>query len=480
MSILAPFTKVYLTFFTTTSQKGQIMHKSYFSYIILLFVGFFILSACTQSGAPQGDEVREAPAVFFPEYEEPVAVNYEAKEGLAIYQDDIKLGYVDSDGNLISEERGVGVGGDALWPGGVVPYVIEDALGNQPSKDEPGKTMRQLVDGAIKELNDKTVLTFKPKTTEDLFITFASSSQCASWIGRKTNKPEGAKSQTIDIANQKGYCGRTSIMHEILHAVGIKHEQARSDRDQHITINWTNITEKNRHNYCSIAETYNKTTKRCEPRQTPNGKNLGPYNYASIMHYSCYGFSVNGQPTITPKDPNVGCRKSDGKASYLGQRETLSPGDIAAVNALYAAAPPAPNPTPTTPTLPFKSGNVITLKANDGNLLARDAEFNDVIAAFSPTAVAASRFTVTVLNGNKITLKADNGRYVSHDGFGGVAATGNAGDAGSQFTVNVINGKITLKANNDKFLRLDTQFGDIIADSNAESAAAQFTPAVIQ
>ena len=38
-------------------------------------------------------------------------------------------------------------------------------------------------------------------------------------------------------------CGRTGIMHEFMHALGIWHEQARDDRDQYVTVRADNIMQ---------------------------------------------------------------------------------------------------------------------------------------------------------------------------------------------------------------------------------------------
>jgi len=99
------------------------------------------------------------------------------------------------------------------------------------------------------------------------------------------------------------------VIHEIGHALGLCHEQSRSDRDLYIRILWQNISPGMEHNFY---------------QQISDGDDIGPYDYESIMHYPSWAFSRNGQPTIQARDN-----------APIGQRDGLSQGDIVAINTLY-------------------------------------------------------------------------------------------------------------------------------------------------
>uniref|UniRef100_A0A3B4WIJ0 Metalloendopeptidase n=1 Tax=Seriola lalandi dorsalis TaxID=1841481 RepID=A0A3B4WIJ0_SERLL len=135
------------------------------------------------------------------------------------------------------------------------------------------------------------------------YLYFYSGSGCWSYLGRqKRRQPVSLK--------KNGCLFTDTVQHEVLHALGFHHEQVRSDRDQHVTILTQNIQSGKESNFRKV--------------QT---NNLGtPYDFQSVMHYSKFAFSKNGQPTIVAKsDPNLN----------FGQATSMSANDIARVNRLY-------------------------------------------------------------------------------------------------------------------------------------------------
>ncbi|XP_029702603.1 high choriolytic enzyme 2-like isoform X1 [Takifugu rubripes] len=134
------------------------------------------------------------------------------------------------------------------------------------------------------------------------YLYFFSGSGCWSYIGRQR------RGQAVSLKAQ-GCLFTGTVQHEVLHALGFHHEQARSDRDTYITILTQNIQPGAIGNFAKV--------------QT---NNLGtPYDYNSVMHYSKYAFSRNGQPTLIAKpNPN----------QVLGSR-AMSTNDVARVNRLY-------------------------------------------------------------------------------------------------------------------------------------------------
>lgn len=78
-------------------------------------------------------------------------------------------------------------------------------------------------------------------------------------------------------------CG--TAIHEMLHSMGVAHEQSRPDRDEYITINWQNIRS-------GMESQFSKNSRADTHR---------PYDILSIMHYGPTSFTNNGNPTITVK-----------------------------------------------------------------------------------------------------------------------------------------------------------------------------------
>ena len=121
--------------------------------------------------------------------------------------------------------------------------------------------------------------------------------------------------------------------HELGHAMGMIHEQQRSDRDTYVKINWENFTAASLANGYAAAN-YGILT---------NSINIGNYDYDSIMEYPTVDGNVartNGNPTacsdpscseITPLEPYYSAQGSP----PLGQTTHLSAGDFAAMAGQY-------------------------------------------------------------------------------------------------------------------------------------------------
>ncbi len=178
------------------------------------------------------------------------------------------------------------------WPGGVIPYVIDDNLPNQ------GR-----IEGAVAHWNEKTSLKLVPRTTETDYVRFRQNNggSCSSNIGRIIGQ---------QIINLPDSCSQGSIIHEIGHTVGFWHTQSRQDRDAHVKVRLENIG--------SIY--WDQFT-----QQFNGGVDIGPYPYDSIMHYGAAGDAKGALVAIETLPPGI----------PLGQRVGLSASDIDTAQRMY-------------------------------------------------------------------------------------------------------------------------------------------------
>jgi hypothetical protein len=180
------------------------------------------------------------------------------------------------------------------WPKGIVYFSLPD---NLPRK------LRDKALAAMTYWMSKTKIIFKPKTptTRD-YVLFANPTDpdtCNSMVGRVGG------AQTIKLGAN---CGAGNAIHEIGHALGLTHEQMRSDRDKFVTFHPENLSDdKYAPNFEIHPELY---------------KDLHAYCYGSIMHYPRDAF---GTDTLIPVDPNA----------KIGQRDGLDACDIEAINTEY-------------------------------------------------------------------------------------------------------------------------------------------------
>ena len=251
--------------------------------------------------------------IAFPGDDAATEIFYEVIDGMAVVEGDILLGPADQldewrqdeqpgsgsaerQGDWVTrgQELNVVQNLDKLWSGGIIPYEFADDLSS---------TKRAQTDTAARLLTIQTNLTVRRRQGDDNYVLIQPSDGCSSRIGQQGGE------QPLNVGPD---CHAGNIVHEFLHAAGVFHEQSRSDRDEYVTVNLSNVKIGKRHNF----------------RIARNSQALGPYDYQSIMHYGPGFFSRNDQPTIEAP-----------AGETIGQRDRLSAQDIEGINLLYPGSP---------------------------------------------------------------------------------------------------------------------------------------------
>ncbi|PSN30375.1 hypothetical protein C0J52_25315 [Blattella germanica] len=184
------------------------------------------------------------------------------------------------------------------WPDNTMPYQIASGFST---------SQLAMIQNAIDEYHAKTCVTLRPynsATDRDYVYIKGDESGCWSYVGRIGGRQE------LNLGT--GCFSLGTVEHELLHAWGFYHQQSATERDDYVTIHWENIQSGTENNF----EKYSAS------QITSFGV---PYDYTSVMHYSAYAFSKNGEMTIEPKDPNA----------TIGQRNGFSAADIQKLGAMY-------------------------------------------------------------------------------------------------------------------------------------------------
>lgn len=195
-----------------------------------------------------------------------------------------------------------------LWPNGTIPFEISPRYVNQE---------RDAILNALKTFNSLTCIQFVPYDgeVEDYLLIEPPEEGpqgCWSYVGKRGGEQVVAL-QRPDETSAHCFSSEGRIMHELMHAIGIYHEQSRADRDNYVKIHWDNIVPRFKKNFKLVSR--------------KRGKYTFDYDYNSVMHYGEFYFSKKKgeKPTMTPLQPGV----------RIGQRKTISKIDCLKINDLY-------------------------------------------------------------------------------------------------------------------------------------------------
>lgn len=324
-------------------------------------------------GYTSGPTEKKELNIVLPMTNTPQKIVVDIVDGLVIYESDMVLGKVE---DFQNQDAPPNQQDSRLWPNSVIPYVISNKFGRGTDRED-------IIQG-IKEVNDKTNLCMVPRTNQTDYVEFIPANGCWSAVGRVGGRQE------IGLSG----CGAIVVAHEIMHAAGFSHTQSREDRENHVKINYENIIEDKKHNFTRLED---KTS------------NMGAYDYNSIMHYPATAFSKNGRKTIDIRNP-------DAAGTVMGNYESMSAGDIAAINAYYKPGPckpgyVAPSPAPVTP----NTGSVSPSTATPAPVAPSTRPATGTASSNCEARDASTKYQASMIPGERLLenekLVSANGRF---------------------------------------------------------------------
>ena len=194
------------------------------------------------------------------------------------------------------------------WPGGILNYEMSSAVSSED---------KALIRKTLSQLETKLDSCIKFQEADSGFRVIVNGENptgCSSHVGYiGTTTSDGSQGLFL---NPEGCMYPRTIEHEFFHAIGVYHTQSRTDRDEHVKINFENIKEGMEFNFFKHSKS--------------EVSEFGlPYDFESVMHYRDSAFSKNENllRTIETLDPS--------KQDIIGRTTGVSEGDIMLVKRMY-------------------------------------------------------------------------------------------------------------------------------------------------
>ncbi len=193
-----------------------------------------------------------------------------------------------------------------FWEWGVIPYEMAPNFTDAE---------RARIRAAMDVWQRVAPVAFVPRTTQSGFLAVTrdevadaqTASPCFAFVGHQLGQ--------MSRINLGANCSSaaSTIIHELGHVLGFRHEHQRSDRDNYVTIDIGNVAGNARF-------AFDKFT--FPP--------VGPYDFGSIMHYGANFFALDlSRPTIIPKP------QYQSEAAQMGRAQTASDNDHNHMALLY-------------------------------------------------------------------------------------------------------------------------------------------------
>lgn len=164
-------------------------------------------------------------------------VKAEVRGGIAYYQGDIELGTLEE----LKSPVGAGLSDrDYRWPGARVRYYFDSDISTAAERNR--------IRDAIAHIEARTPIRFIAESNPNILdgyprIVFERSGDPVA-----SSSKVGCQGGVQGVKLHEG-AAESVIIHELGHALGLRHEQARPDRDDVVEIHWENIEEGREHNF---------------------------------------------------------------------------------------------------------------------------------------------------------------------------------------------------------------------------------------